>query len=74
MRAHVAFAQFEQVAPAIEADGAAQNLSRRLDQSENRQRRHRLAAAGFADDAQGFAAAQLQADVIDRAYGAAAGI
>ena len=71
---HVPLAELEQIAAPVEADRAAVNLAGRLHEPENRQRRHRFAAARFADDAQRFAAPQLEADVIDRPHDAAAGI
>ena len=69
--AHVALAELEQIGAPVEADGTAVNLAGRLHESKNRQRRHRLAAARLADDAESFAAAQLEADVIDRSHDAA---
>ena len=49
--------ELEQV-PALEADGAADDAAGRVgDQAQDRQRRHALAAAGFAHDAQRLAAA-----------------
>ena len=48
-------------------------LAGRLNEAQNRQRRHRLAAARLADDAQRFAAPEIEADVIDRLNDAAAG-
>ena len=47
------------------------SLAGGLDEAENGQRRHRFPAARFPDDAQRFAAPQLQADVIDRPHHAA---
>src|SRR5688572_20365960 len=63
--AHVALAQLEEIAAAVEADRAPIGFPRRLNQPQDRQRRHRLAAAGFADDSKRLAPAQLQADAID---------
>ena len=63
--AHVALAQLEEIAAAVEADRAPIGFPRRLNQPQDRQRRHRLAAARFANDSKRLAPAQLQADVID---------
>ena len=59
--------QLEQIVPAVEARSARPRLAGRLNEAQNRQRGHRLAASGLADEAQRFAAAQLEADMIDRA-------
>ena len=65
MRLHLAFAQLEQVA-ALEADRAADDAARRIgDQAQDRERRHALAAAGFADDAERFAAAHRIGHAVD---------
>jgi hypothetical protein len=40
-----------------------------LDQPQDRPARRRLAAAGLADDAEGLARADLEADAVDRAHG-----
>jgi hypothetical protein len=69
--AHVAFAQFEEIAAPIETDWAAVDLPRRLHEPQNRQRGHRLAATRLTDDAQRLSTTQLEADVIDGPHGAA---
>src|SRR5277367_361048 len=56
---------------ALEADrarGDAAGLGR--DQAQDAERRHRLAAAGFAHDAQGLAARELERHAVDRAHDA----
>jgi hypothetical protein len=50
----------------IEHDGAADNPARRIGhQAHDRKRRHALAAAGLADDRQGFAATHAERNVVD---------
>ena len=62
--AHFVFVELQQVFP-LQRDRAADDLSWRIgDQPHDRQRRHRLAAAGFADYCQGLAAPQRERDVI----------
>ena len=63
--AHVPFRQRQQVA-VLEPYAAARNASRRLHQAHHRQRRDRFAAARFADQPQGLARSNLEADVVDR--------
>ena len=56
--AHVALATASSRSAAVEQDAAAGDAAGRLQQPEDRQRGHRLAAAGFADESQRLAAAQ----------------
>ena len=68
MLLHLALAELEQVA-ALEADGAADDAARRIgDQAQDGERRHALAAARFAHDAQGLAALQRIGHAVDRAH------
>jgi hypothetical protein len=62
----------DQLAP-VEADRAGHSRALRQE-AHQRQRGHRLAAAGFADQPQGFAAPQLEADAAQRIGGAARGV
>ena len=63
-RAHLALGQRQQVA-ALEQDAAAGDAARRLQQPQDRQRGHRLAAARLADQAERLARRDLKADVVD---------
>ncbi len=69
-RAHRSFVEREEVASPEEhpSTGVA---SRRLDEPHDRERRHRLAAAGFSDEAERFSLPDLEADVVDCRHGAA---
>ena len=51
----------------------ADDVGDRLQQPDERGGRHRLAAAGFAEQGEGFAAAGLEAHVVDGAHGAGDG-
>ena len=62
---HVAVRQAQQFA-ALEGDGAGRMPRRRIGQQlEDRQRRHRFAGAGFADQRHGLALADVERDPID---------
>ena len=61
--AHLGLAQGQQVAP-LEEHRAAGDAARRLQQPQDRERGHRLAAARFADDAQRLPRRHLQAHVV----------
>ena len=64
--AHLGFAERHEIL-AVDLDRAADDASRRVrHQAQQRQRGHRLAAAGLADDRQGFRAAHRERDVVDR--------
>ena len=56
--------EVQQVA-ALELDAAAGDASGRHDEPDDRQRGHRLAAAGFADEPERFAAADRERHVVD---------
>ena len=60
-RAHRPLVERQQVA-AVEADGAADDPSRRVDQAQDRQRGQRLAAARLADQGQRLAGVEREAD------------
>jgi hypothetical protein len=65
---HLAFAELEQV-PALEADRTADDAAGRVgDQAQDGKRRHALAAARFAHDAQGLAALQCVGHAVDGAH------
>src|SRR5690606_29504086 len=71
--AHLALALGKEIL-ALEADGAADDLAGRLgDEPDDRHGRDALAAAGFADDAEGLALIQGEADAVDRLDRAPAG-
>src|SRR5260370_18622576 len=69
--AHLAFGDLGEVA-ALEHDLAAQDPSRTLE-AHDAQRRHRLAAARLADDAQRLSGADLEGHAIDRFHHARLG-
>src|SRR6202035_1986039 len=58
---------------ALKADGAFDNLSRRIDQSEQRETGYGLARAGLADAPQYFAASDLERHAVDSLHDAGAG-
>ncbi len=59
---------------ALEADAAGRMPRHRIGQQlQDRQRRHRLARARFADQRQGLAAADVEAHALHRAHGVGAG-
>ena len=58
--------------PAVQQDLAAGDVAAGRQQLHDRQRGHRLAAAGLADDAEAFAGFQAQADALQRVHGRAA--
>ena len=63
---HLTLREREQVA-ALEADAAGRMMRGRIGQElEDRQRRHRFAGAGFADQRHGLALADVERDPIDR--------
>ena len=62
--AHLVRTEGEQVG-ALVADAALDGVAALGQQTHDRQRRHRLAAAGLADDADGLAGAHVEADVVD---------
>src|SRR5579883_1839774 len=63
--AHLRRLELEEV-DALEQDLAAGNPARRpRDQAHDRERRHALAAAGFADDAESAASLQREAHAVD---------
>src|SRR5436190_3670283 len=66
-RLHLALARRGEVA-ALEAHAAGRDASRRLDETENRQRRHRFAAARLADEAERFPGLDVEADVVDHGH------
>ncbi len=72
-RLHLALGGVHQAA-ALEPDVSAGDAARRLYEPQDRQRGHRLAAARFADQADGLAAADREADVVDGVDGAARGL
>ena len=62
---HLAFREPQKLA-AVERDGARRMTRRRIGQElEDRQRRYRLAGAGFADQRHGLALADIERDAID---------
>src|SRR5262245_56471545 len=64
--AHLCFVELEQV-PAIELDRATDDPAGRIgDEPHHGERRHALAAAGFADDRQRLTRAQREREVVDR--------
>ena len=70
---HVALGERQQIA-ALESDRAGGMLRRRIGQElEDRQRRHRFAGAGFADQRHGLALADVERDAVDRQRLAPAG-
>ena len=58
---------------AAERGGALDDVGDGLEQADERGGGHRLAAAGFAEQGEGFAAAGLEADLVDGAHGAGDG-
>ena len=56
--------QLEQVA-SVETNAARADAARRLDEAHDRQRRHRLAAAGLADQAERLPGEDFEADIVD---------
>ena len=70
--AHVAFAERQEIA-ALEQDRAGRMPRRRIGQQlEDRQRGHRFAGAGFADQRHGLAVADVERNAVDRQRLAAA--
>ena len=68
--AQFALRQIEQIAPAVNHFAAGKDAGILLRQEpQNRQRRHRLAAAGFADQGHGAVDGDIEADVLDRFEG-----
>jgi hypothetical protein len=68
--AHLFVVEIEQ-ALAVERDLAAGAPGEPRQQPHDRERRDRLAGAGFADDGDDLAAADLEAQALDRTHGAA---
>jgi hypothetical protein len=60
-------------ARAGEPDLAAGDAARRIDEADHGGARHRLAGAGFADDAEDLALGDVEGDAVDRFQHPAAG-
>ena len=75
LAAHLPHLLGRQVVDALarEADLAARDAARRIDQADHRRAGHRLAGAGLADDAQDLASGDVERDAVDRLQHAAAG-
>ncbi len=65
--AHRGIRQFQQVA-VIKENFTRYDLSRRRDQTHDRKRGHRLAAAALSDQAEQFTTVEIEADAINRAH------
>ena len=63
--AHLARRQPDEIL-ALEQDAAADDPAGRIDEAEDREAGDRLARAGLADEPQHLAAADLEADAVDR--------
>ena len=68
---HLGFGEAEQIAPLEDDAVGAEFGRRRFQQAHEGERGQRLAAAAFADQAEGFAVAQLEGDAVDRLCAAA---
>ena len=65
--AHAVFRQRQHIG-SVELDAAGRNPRGLGQQTHDRQRRHRFAAARFTDDGEGFALANFQINTIERAH------
>ena len=71
--AHLRFGKPDQLA-AVQPDAAFDPPGRVRDKTHDGERRHALAAAGFTDNPENFAARERPAHIVDRAHHAVGGV